>query len=369
MEVVINSSTKQTIPRSGIALLISLSIVTLLSIALMSAFENRSVEVAHLENSLERFQAETLSRSILRAVLLTIKQQGLVYIVKYKQAWQNIPISIQNGSFQIREIQPVDHLFNLNHRFDSDANLYRSAIFKNLVNRYYTNLGDAQEPLETEVHMAISAINDWTDSDGEGDEIFMNDFEQYPHANPAIEVKNHPLDRLGEVNLLEPFSNLKMSKQYLEDNFRVFSGEEFLDVNLADEESANDFFDRLENVTEFENIYANRAELIKIIVGSTETDSFLLQQATPLKFPPPVYSNKKGESAWQEELEKANLFAQLKQIEKEQFKVRTDYIRIRYQMSMNQMSLDVESIVKIEYINLKKSLDIKGFQIVDYRIY
>ena len=130
MEVVIISKEKSNIPRSGVALLISLSIVTLLSIALMSAFENRTVEVAHLENSLERFQAETLSRSVLRATLLAIKQQGLVNIVKNKQAWQNLPIPIQNGTFQIQEIQPIDHLFNLNTRFRMGDE--RSTIFGHL---------------------------------------------------------------------------------------------------------------------------------------------------------------------------------------------------------------------------------------------
>ncbi|MBU3915159.1 hypothetical protein KKA14_06455, partial [bacterium] len=102
----------------GVALLMSLSIILLLSIALMKTFESRSVEVAHLENSLQRFQAETLSRSIYRAILIAIKTKGLVSIVQNKKSWFGIPFPLQETQyFQLNEIRPIDHCFNLNWKF------------------------------------------------------------------------------------------------------------------------------------------------------------------------------------------------------------------------------------------------------------
>ncbi len=57
----------------GIALIMTLSIILFMSIALMRTFENRNVEVALLENTIRRFQAESISRSVLRAILIAIK--------------------------------------------------------------------------------------------------------------------------------------------------------------------------------------------------------------------------------------------------------------------------------------------------------
>ena len=102
--------TSHTESRPGVALIMALSIILLLSITLMKTFENRSVEVAHLANSLQRFQAESLSRSVLRAILITIKTKGLVFIMGNKEFWYGIPYPLQDDQyFQITEIKPVDH--------------------------------------------------------------------------------------------------------------------------------------------------------------------------------------------------------------------------------------------------------------------
>jgi len=365
MEVA-NSSQKWTMSRRpGVALLMSLSIIMLLSIALMSAFESRTVEVVHLENSLERFQAETLSRSVFRAVLLVIKERGLVFIVKNKQVWQGIPVPIQNGTFQIQAVEPIDHLFDLNTKFRMDDD--RTAIFWKLIKNHRVDDTNPNEVYIQDIYPAISAINDWTDTNQERDQAYVYDYEQYPYADPEFEVKNRPFDRLSEVRLLEPFAKFNISEQYLKSNFRVFKGDEYLDVNLADENTVLDYLERFEEVEGFEKIYDSRLEIAGMIARSGDEggqESSL--QITPKYYPP--YQKKVGNSDWEDEIE--DIVSSFDSWEKEAFmrlfNIRTDHLRIRYRTTVGRVNLDAEVIVKVGYLDLKKSLEIKEFTILSF---
>lgn len=359
MAVVTIPKEKPKSPKSGVALLISLSIVTLLSIALMTAFENRTVEVAHLENSLERFQAEALSRSVLRATLLAIRQQGLAIIVKNKQTWQNLPIPIQNGSFKIQEIQPIDHLFNLSKKFRLGSP--EVTVFKNIVKKFHRDDNYATAAFDEE--QVLSAINDWTDVDQEPDEEFLYGFEQYPFEEPAYEVKNRPFDLLSELKLIPAFRKLNLSDKYVAENFRVIDSREYLNINLAENEEVYSFLDRFDDVEGYEMISTYRDELAAAIAGS-ESD-LLPGLVAKSRFLPPLYQ--RYQSDWEMALGD-EIAKKLTQREKELFDLKTDHLRIRYRISVGRVNLDVESLVKVEYLKPKEGLEIKEFRILSFVI-
>ena len=350
----------------GVALLMTLSIITLLSITLMSAFEYRTVEIVHLENNLERFQAETLSRSAFRAILLGIQAQGLVVTVKNKDALnlflQSVPL-FRNGGIYLEEIKPIDHLFNLNTKFDSK--LVRAIVFGNLVQNLLKEHTDRHEIFEEEIHSAISALIDFTDNNQEGDELFLYDFEQYPHEEPAYEVKNRPFDRISEVKLIVPFRNLKLSQEDIQKAFRIHGGKEYIDINLAEEEEVIRFLENYENVEGFEAVYDFREDLAKRI-AEADSENSPTQIIAPTRFTPPTY--RRGNSKWERALG-TDLLSKLSPKEKDLFSIKTEHIRLLYRTTVGRVNLETEAIVAVEYLNPKISLDIKGFKILSYALH
>ncbi len=131
--------------------------------------------------------------------------------------------------FQIERMKPVDHYFNINKEFK--ANDPRVDIFINIINSVQNQKGDLAVVLDDELHPVMSAINDWIDGDTEQDEAFLYDYEQYPHQDLEYYVKNRAFDRLSELKIVPPFRELNISKEDIEKRYRVFGGDEFIDIN------------------------------------------------------------------------------------------------------------------------------------------
>ena len=121
-----------------------------------------------------------------------------------------------------------------------------------------------------ELHPVMSAINDWIDGDREQDSVFLNDFEQYPQLDLGYDIKNRAFDRLSELKLIPPFQDLKFSNEDIKKLFRVFDGDEFIDINLAEFSEIEDFLERYKDIEKYPNVYDNRTLLAEII---TKEDS------------------------------------------------------------------------------------------------
>ncbi|NQU63647.1 MAG: hypothetical protein HQ517_05105, partial [SAR324 cluster bacterium] len=243
----------------GVALLMSLSVILLLSITLMKTFEKRSVEVAHLGNNLDRFQTESLSRSVFKVILISIKERGLGTLLGNQGYWKGIDFPIANGTFRILEVSPIDYRYNLNKKIKIDDPHIK--IFSNLVTLYRESVERSDYLSEENIFEALSATIDWADRDQEMDEIFRYDSEQYYREEPSFSVKNRDFERLSEVKLLSAFRTLGMTNDYIEKNFRVMGQfDEYIDVNLIEKDQIEQFLMRYQGVEKFATLYNRRVD-------------------------------------------------------------------------------------------------------------
>ncbi len=350
----------------GIALLMSLSVILVLTIALMKTFESRTVETAHLVNNNQRFQSETLSRSVFRAILIAIKTKGLIYIVKNKSYWEGIPLPLQEQQYcQITDVKPIDHRFNINKRFRNDDP--RAEMLVNIVNIYRkTNNSLTEDLLLDEIYPFLSAVNDWIDSDIEQDSVFMFDYEDYAGVEPEFEVKNRGFDRLSEIKALPPFQELGISFNDIKDQFRIFSGDEFIDINLAEEDEIISFLERYKDLDTYPNVYNNSKSLVDIITNRDKEQSeenggmsgFLDPQP---RFSPPLYS--RGKSSWEQTLAAEGIT--LERAEKDLFQAVTNHLFISFSITVENTTVITDAVIKLSYKN-SSSTDIKSIEILSY---
>lgn len=352
--------------QKGIALIMSLSVILLLSIALMKTFENRTVETVHLENSLRQFQAETLSRSVFRAILIAVKTKGLVFVKSNQSAWKNIPLPISNDQyFQIIDIKPVDHLFNLNRRFRADDAW--PEVLKNILN----DIRVSNDPLAIELQIdelypLLSAINDWIDVDINQDEEFLYNFEDYIDAQPEFEVKNRAFDRLSEIKNIYVFDDLDVSLEDIRSRFRIFSGKEMIDVNLATVTDVEDFLSLFKDVPKYPNVYEFRSEIAQFLEIRDEEqgqeDEGLGFSDPDSRFKPPLNSRS---GTWKQMLTSENI--NLNPNELELFSATTDHLLINFSVTAHSAVVTTEALVKLTYES-SSSLNIKQFEILSYQI-
>ncbi|MBU2644188.1 general secretion pathway protein GspK [bacterium] len=349
----------------GVALLMSLSVILLLSIALMKTFERRSAEVAHLGANLDRFQAESLSRSGLKVILNAIREQGLFTIITNRSLWQGIDVPIGNGTFQIVKITPIDHRFNLNvdiSRFDDP----RITVFKNMVKISDALSADYNYRSGDNPSEALSAIIDWTDMDQMGEQVFYNDFEQYYREEPPFHVKNRDFDRLSEVRLLPAFRSLGFTADFLEQNFRVVGqDDEYIDVNLTGKDEMARFLSRYDTVEGFATAYSRLNDILDLIM---EQRSPVQQEVSsdPVKMTVP-FQAENFKRDWSEKLKVIGIEESDKIIDL--FRPYSQHLFIQYQVRVGQATVIIRSNVQVDYVDKLKNLDISGLTILSFRMY
>ena len=349
--------------QKGVALLISLSVILLLSIALMKNFEKRSVEVAHLGNNLERFQAESLSRSVFRVILNVIKDQGLINLLGNRSYWQDIEFSLGNGSFRILEVTPIDHRFNLNRKITSGDDP-RVFVFENMVRANKTIVGGYNYLSGENGKEALSAIIDWTDRNQEMDEIFRYGPEQYHREEPAFSVKNQEFDRLSEVKLLPAFRALEITPDYLKNNFRVLGQyDEYVDVNLVNEKDLKDFLSRYEQVDGYANLFEQRNQIWEIIENKRSLGNSV-DSSGPSEINTPFPAKDFGKN-WNAAFEAA-IGKTLTPAEQDLFMPFSEHLVIRFQVQVGKATVNIRSVVQADY--RKDSLDINNLMILSFKM-
>jgi len=362
---------KQWVKSPGVALIMALSVIMLLSVALMKSFENRTIETVHLENSLQRFQAETLSRSVLRAILIAIRSKGLLFFTVNKSSWQNVPIPLSETQyFQIQTIDSMDHLFNLNSRFNFKDDNPWPTVFNNLINNYLLS----RDPLANDYDkddsdQILLAFNDWSDTDSLQQIEARDNYEEYPDANPEFQVKNRAFDRLSEIRLIPAFRDLGIAHSDIRQRFRIYpidsndSSRQTVDINLVSVgnsmDSTNDimkFLDQFKNTIKYPNIVEKWTDITKILADRDKElkgDDGIVD----LQNPTPRYLGKK---IFLKDLEQANI--ELNADEKNLFSIKTYLLSIRFSLTVLRTSIATEAVVRLEYAD---KLAIKNFEILE----
>ena len=353
----------------GVALLMSLSVIMLLSVALMKTFENRTVETVHLANSLQRFQAETLSRSIFRAILIAVKTKGLVFVKRNQSSWQGFPLPLADGQyFQIDEIKPLDHLFYLNPTiFRADGP--DPIMFLNIINRLKRSKDPLFIDLEVdEIYPVLSAINDWVDTNSDQDEQFLYYNEDYYDMRPEFLVKNRGFDRISEIKILPPFQALGLTIKEVESSFQIFSLNQTINVNLATAEEMEAFLEQFQNVQfkgvkDQSTLFSYQSDIVGIL---TNRDDELNDDEGEMGFsdPEPRFGTEK---LWKAALQAEGITLTSK--EHGYFSPTTEHLAISFSVTVQRVTMVTKALVKVTYVNAQKSLDIKGFEILSFEFH
>lgn len=349
----------------GVALLMSMTVVLLLSIALMKTFEKRSLEVVQLGHNLDRFQADNLTRSGLKLILYSIRRAGMVTINAYLEQLKQIAFPIGSGTMKILEIRPADHRFNLNKKI-SQATDPRVAVFRNMVSFSKTSSNDYNYLSAENTNEALSAIIDWTDRDDTRDDVFLYDSESYPREEPEFRVKNREFDRLSEVRLLPAFRKLGFKRDFLEANFRATDSSdpvEFVDVNLTPIADIDRFLHFYDGVDGYPSVSARREEILRIITSARSTISPTVGTSgfAAVEMPFPV--NNFGR-LWHDRLKIEGINLETK--EEGLFRPLSNYLFLHYQVTVGRATLNARAMVHVEYV--KEKSDIKAITIIWFRI-
>ena len=313
-----------------------------LSIALIQIFENRSMEVAQLENSTQQFEAESVARSVFRVLLGEIHEKGLYQVVTFNRKVQKLGISNDVLGMAILtdlSIEPIDFQFELNQRFKADVS-DRETIFKNVLVQCQTE-NESQDTMETyfelndrDIYSIVSAINDWRDDDSDPYVEYGEGIEYYGDEAYPFEVKNSPFDFLSEIKLIPSINQLKLPDFIIKKYFRVVGNgrtpDESLNINLGLEGEIVRFLNRYDNVSKYERVAANASQIEELILR------------TPGKLMDPYFNNT---SDFFKELEQEGLI--LEDEEKKLFKVQSKYVEIKYTLMIDQYQLGVYSLVEL----------------------
>jgi len=351
--------------QKGMALLMTLSILVILSFALAKSFEDRALERRHLEVSTARFQVENLGRSVLRGLIQGIRKAGYWEVANSPRGIARIPdgaivpLSDKAGVSRIR-LRSLDHLFNLRQIYKPQSTQAR--LFEATLNQIFKDRGTAYfGPNPEEV---MSAINDYQDPDSEPDKHFPYGAEQYPNAKPSFVVKNAPFDLLSEVKVLPPFQQLRLSQKELEAHFRVAGHlEAQLDANGATEAEISAFIDQFEPVgPPYQNLGRLKDDLITIL---TKKDPMGLEPYFDHPFA------RRGNSVFEQELTTLGLLGQLTREEKDLFEGTPTLIQIDFQIHYQSLVRRVKCILELTHADRSKGKipAVTSLTIISYRLY
>ncbi len=361
----------RSLKTKGVALLMSLSVILLLSIVLMQSFENRSVEVKHLENSQNFFQASILSRSAFRILLSIVKEQGVYGLHVYSNRLQGMPVPLEDLGEHVLisqlEIKSLDHLYNINKKLKT-SDRENIDVLRNLIELLKQDESADSDlyELEEQIINFTSALIDWTDTDSDLDITidYGSGGEDYYEANPTFEVKNREIEFLDELNLIPSFRALNLSKQKIANNFRPFYSKtnvtEAIDINLASKEEIVNFLKRYQTFsTKYPNIITYVDDIAALAKDEEDSEYSVNPEA---KYEGKLY---KG-SRWQEEIESITGVLALE--EQKLFSFRTHLLKIRYDLYSNNTLVSVESVLGLQYSSDDKKNDIDKITILGFQI-
>ncbi|PCI29590.1 MAG: hypothetical protein COB67_03700 [SAR324 cluster bacterium] len=356
--------------KRGVALLMTLSVILLLSIALMKTFESRTVEVKHLENNLNYFRAVTLSRSSFRLLLTFIQETGVYSLSQYAKQFQGMPIPLEDLGEDITisnlKVESLDHRFYLNQRLESGKE--RAIALQSLIEHIKTkeSEGAAFYLSDEQVPNFMSAVNDWVDFDSELDRKidYGSGGEDYSEASPSFNVKNREFEYLSEVKLLPSFQQLELTNQQLLTYFRVFKRstepQESIDINLASTQEIIDFLAIYEALSP--RIYNNRQE---IAARAKEQDTAGSQYSLEAKYEGDIITYRNN--AWDPKLE-GIIGPNLTSKERELFSFRTSLLSIQYDFYAGRTGIRVQATLELSYTKDNKKNQLKSIKILRYSV-
>ena len=320
--------------RRGMALLLTLVILMLLSIFMIEFSFQTTLETRGIRNFQSSFQARNAVKSMLKAVLeglqtrdeITFFRQDLQFLQELNalagietasilnpppptQLPQGILEDFEDIVFYSPVIRPIDHLFNLNRLLregtpvpGNDYDLRLSAQFFQMTsNLPVTSLDGVKKEegppsflAEDQVMQIYGNIFDWLDAK-DGEMPYTTPYvgsigaEQLSYLDYGQEkiVKNRGLDQLDEIRLIIGFRESGIPWESWERYFTTYpvgkppeagspEGESRLNINLATEEEIIEFLNRFDQNRIPSELFESNTQ--EYVINAANIASVLKQQ-------------------------------------------------------------------------------------------
>ncbi len=348
----------------GIALMLTLVVVVLLTAYISEFFFTSGLELRAMQTFKDGAHARTLARLAFKAAQVGLLTRETEFFAKYrelKKALDFTAIPWEDGFLVALEIVPQDHLFNLNEmaalRDGKAKDQIRWNLFLNTlkdVNSIPIDEGFDPQPLPQErLAELYGALVDWLDKGntdyrgvagalGAEEDAYFND-------DPQFRPKNGRLDRLSEIRLVRGVKESRLPWKDWRDNFTALpkstSGAlypEKLNINMASREEIKDFlakhqYDGVDSewgsvergAQEGFNKYAHNADAIANLVVPEEGTRTLFDKAslqTVLREIPDLSSTKISDKI---------------------FAYASEYFRVNLTMNVNEVDSHLRALVRV----------------------
>lgn len=257
--------------RKGVALLMAMVVVLLLTTFVGELTFSTGLEMRAMTTFKEAYQARGLARSVFKAVRIGLLMEEVSFFEGYDQLQLLLVASSvpwDEGLLLDLEITPLDHLYSVNEfanqRPNTDMDKVRYEIFYNTlidleIESEFKNEDEEEppEPIAEEVIQGLyAAIWDWMDMDEEEYLAFpgVNGAESsaYFSAIPEVNVKNNPLDLPTELRMIKGVLESRIPWDTWMERFTVlpkrsgldFYFQEKINVNTATRDEIVEFLER-----------------------------------------------------------------------------------------------------------------------------
>ncbi|HUJ77312.1 MAG TPA: hypothetical protein VL359_20775, partial [bacterium] len=239
---------------AGIALLVTLALVLVLTFFMSEFFFSTGLEVQALQTYRDVSQARRLARSVFKAVQVALLQDEAVFVEGYGQIQDLVRIAglpLAGGVVEQLQVVSLDGLYNVNELSNMRTGPLESMrwdLFNNILARISVppqSQGQVAAPLAPQqIADLFAALTDWVDSD---DTTYTTptgsrgaEAAAYTHTQPLYAIKNGMLERLEEMRLVLGYDTYHLPWRDMEASLAALpksSGAELypekLDVNIA----------------------------------------------------------------------------------------------------------------------------------------
>ena len=243
--------------RPGVALLMALTLVLVLSTFLSELFFSTGLELRAMQTFKSAQQARSLAKSAFKALQIGLMGDEAAFMQGYRRIQDLLRVAalpLENGLLLELTVQPLDGLYNLNElaglRPDSPKNIARWYLFRNIVTAMAipaeTEGGVPGTVTEAQAAQLYAALFDWMDSDDAEYAEFVGlrgaEADSYFDVQPDYAIKNASLDRLSEITLVRGIRESGIPWEAWKEKFAAIpsGGSDYfperLNVNVADRE-------------------------------------------------------------------------------------------------------------------------------------
>lgn len=360
--------------RPGIALVITLVVILLITTLLSQFNTTTTLELRSLQTQKEEMQARALARSAFKAIQTSLLQDQSTFLPGYRQLKSVLALSAvpwEDGLLTELEVEPLDPLFNVNRLHALQPGSAKDDVMQHLFQKTLEDVvpvsGESNvsaEPMQSgEINRLYAALFDWLDKDdtlytaipgtvgAEAAEYFADD---PPRAPP-----NRELERLSEIRLARGIAESRIAWKDWRERFTIHEPERYagnlypgvLNVNAATPEQIVRFLQareldaartaRLDSTTqgiqEALNEYAQNAEAIAAEIAPQDGVTELTARTMKM-------------SEIKSELARAGISANRtgRNLYKQVFTVADEYFRVRLVTMVGATTAELEAVLLTE---------------------